>query len=464
MFKQLVSPLFIKPFIAILSAFLFTAILFFSLLIYQDEKTSIRDFVIDTEFAAHVLKDTYSNDPSLFEPSVRLLEHQVGLSATILNESDLDSQLSQAELIPFEHDIRSETTRVYFDHKAQVLFTVYPLTSQALYLIVSDITYDDKIDASSDINHQILQREDEQKSFFFQALLILLLLYFLLTGGILLLAIRSISRHIYTLSDASQTFAQGDLDMRLQTDIPAPLDILATSFNKMAQTLQGTMHEQEVMSNAISHELKTPLTRLQLAAGLASAKSDNTDVKSLIESMEKNIDELDKLTNAVLTIARLNHNSKTALEFQRVDIAALLQERIFLASNLDENILITSHFDQPMSVDGNELLLQMALDNLLTNAVAYANHEVQVSVRQRPSGHLEIMINDDGEGISNEYKDSVFMPFSRVDESRDRKSGGFGLGLAIVKSIALKHNGTIACTQGNLSGAAFVLCLPVAKP
>lgn len=455
MFKHVFSPLFIKLYLAIIGAFLVAFILSLVILARQDYITQVSDFVRDTDAIAGPLLRARSENPDHFEALADVLRLYTGQTAEFYSSAEVEALLSGTEKLDNQNHVT-----IYFDEDNDIFHAVYPLASSEEKLVVSDLPH--HASADDEVIARYVAQEEKEDNFVFQSVVGLIVVFFLLSGMVLLMVVQSISKHIHSLADASQSFAKGNLSLRLQTDIPAPLNLLAESFNTMAQELEAAMQEQEVMSNAIAHELRTPLTRLQLAAGLAGAKCDDTEVIGLIESMDANIDELDKLTNAVLTVARLNHRNTKALSMEPIRFTALIRERVEAADHLGTDIKLTINIDEQAIVLGNELFLQMAIDNLLTNAFVYAVSEIHVTLSYDSSKQLILTVNDDGQGVPSQSSESVFLPFSRVDESRDRKSGGFGLGLAIVKSVAQAHGGSVALGQGDLPGAAFILMLPIA--
>lgn len=457
MFKHVFSPLFIKLYLAIIGAFIIAFILLLFVLDRQDEKTQVSDFVRDTDAIASILLRARSENPTYLKALTEVLEIHTGQTAGFYSSTGIKELLSGTEKIGRQHH-----ATVYFDEVNDVFHAVYPVALSEEKLVVSDLPHLDLTEANSEAITKRIAQEKQEDVFIFQSVLGLILAFFLLSGLMLLMVMQSISKHIHSLAEASQSFAEGNLSLRLQTNIPAPLNVLASSFNTMAHKLEAVMQEQEVMSNAIAHELRTPLTRLQLAAGLASAKCDDVKIKGLIDSIDNNIDELDKLTNAVLTMARLNHRNTKALSMESIQFPKLVRERVAIADHPSIDIKLSIDINENVLVRGDELFLQMAIDNLISNALVYADSEIRVTLSYGSNQQLVLIVNDDGQGVPTNKSESIFLPFSRADESRDRKSGGFGLGLAIVNSVALAHGGNVTLGQGELSGAAFTLTLPIA--
>lgn len=457
MFKHVSSPLFIKLYLAITGAFIAAFILLLFVLDRQDQKTQVSDFVRDTDAIASILVQARSENLDHLKAIMEVLEIHTGQTADFYSSEEIREMLSGTKKIGKQHN-----ATVYFDEVNDVFHAVYPMALSEDKLVVSDLLYTTLTEKDNEVITRNLTQEQQEDFFILQSVASLILAFFLLSGLMLLIVVQSISKHIHSLANASQSFAEGNLSLRLQTNIPAPLNLLATSFNTMAQELEAVMQEQEVMSNAIAHELRTPLTRLKLAAGLANAKCDDAKVKDLIDSMDDNIDELDRLTNSVLTMARLNHRNTKALSMENIQFPTLVRERVAIADHPSTNIKCSINIKDDVLVRGNELFLQMAIDNLISNALVYAESEIKITLSLSPNNQLVLIVNDDGQGVPPSKSESIFLPFSRVDESRDRKSGGFGLGLAIVNNVALTHGGSVTLGQGELSGAAFILTLPIA--
>ena len=179
-----------------------------------------------------------------------------------------------------------------------------------------------------------------------------------------------------------------------------------------------------------------------------------------MESMNADIDELDQLVAELLTYARFDRD-KPVLEFQRQEIYPWLNEIVRQAKMGKDKLSIE------FEIAGQDfryarfdpLLLARALGNLLQNAKRYASSEIKI-VFSNENGYFELSVDDDGEGIPEADRESIFDAFKRLDASRDRGTGGFGLGLSIVQQITHWHGGEITITDSSLGGASFTIRWP----
>lgn len=342
---------------------------------------------------------------------------------------------------------------VYFSAQDDAMHALYPVAAAEYYLIVSDRA---ETEAGTLGMYDSQHRQDRIIRL---AVVGALVGFFTFLAWGLLYALNRLARYVMTLSRVNQQFAEGHLHARVEADMPAPFDQLAASYNAMAARIQESIADQEVMSHAIAHELRTPLTRLQLAVSLAGSRNADPAIAPLLASMDEYIDELDGLSDAILTLAKINHRENAVLSSERFDLTALLQARVGALTPVAGK-RIDGPTQGPIAVWADPFFMQLALDNLLTNAIRHCASVVKVAVCSEPDGSVCVVVEDDGEGISEADRLRVFLPFSRLDTSRDRKSGGHGLGLAIVHSVASRHQGTVVVSRSDLQGAGFVFRLP----
>ncbi len=237
------------------------------------------------------------------------------------------------------------------------------------------------------------------------------------------------------------------------SDSDGTLEELADSFGSMSYHIQRLLKVQREMTNAISHELRTPIARLRF--GLESLRDDvPEDVLMMIDGLEGDVEELNTLVDEVLTYGKLEEGA-LALNFTKVDMADVMS---FIVEN---NEALFSGLDIQIDIDLDDSIvladphhLPRAIQNLILNASKYAKNSVKVSFFSYPES-WRIDIEDDGPGIAPEDRDKVFIPFQRLDNSRTRASGGYGLGLAIVQKIAFWHGGAVLIDDSSLGGAKF---------
>ena len=164
----------------------------------------------------------------------------------------------------------------------------------------------------------------------------------------------------------------------------------------------------------------------------------------------------------LLVYARLERPAEESVKLETVDTLDWLKEALALVAFQAEARNVQCHIQEgyPDHIDLHPRYMSRALLNLVQNAVRYADGHVHVSVTGCPEGGFQLIVDDDGPGIPAAERENIFEPFIRLDDSRDRGTGGAGLGLAIVKRVAASHNGSIEACASPLGGARFVLRWP----
>lgn len=239
---------------------------------------------------------------------------------------------------------------------------------------------------------------------------------------------------------------------------------LSRAYNQTAHAIEQWRHrqsqllaDQRDLMHAIAHELRGPLARADFALELLLDAESQEQRRKLAGSLGGALTELEELVREVLGYARLQHGA-TALNPEAIDLAELVDSTIAKVKTLYPNIAFVSE-GEALPVRADRHLLERALLNLVKNAACYARASVQVRW-QMLHGQFRLSVEDDGPGIPPGQRDSVFLPFVRLDPSRSRDSGGMGLGLAIVKSISDRHAGKIELDDSRLGGARFTLAWP----
>lgn len=276
---------------------------------------------------------------------------------------------------------------------------------------------------------------------------------------------RTLSKPISNMKNVANKFGNGDLSVRIKNTnkYNDELGDLAKTFNIMADKIQHNVESHQRLLGDVSHELRSPMTRLQVAIALAEkSKQQPKALTKHLTRCEIEVERLDSMIENVLSLSRLE-NSIQHTEFSTLHIneiiEPLIEDNQYLAE--DRNIVIRSNIT-PCSIQGDITLLSSAINNVLLNAVKYSpdNSEVSLSV-SIVNQKIEIHIDDQGSGVPNESLDSLFKPFYRTTEARERKTGGTGLGLAIAKQAINLHNGTIKAENLELSGLRIRIKLPL---
>ena len=290
-----------------------------------------------------------------------------------------------------------------------------------------------------------------------------LLVLLAITAVVCWILARSLTSPIKRLREATCRFADGDLTTRIGNEIKGGNELaeLARDFDNMAIKIEDLVGSQQRLLRDISHELRSPLARLSIALELARKQQINGDEKAL-NRIELEAERMNEMIGQLLSLTRLESDMQ-GLEKNSFDLAALLERLVhdadFEAAAKESRVVFKG---QPtLSWKGHEELLARALENVMRNAVKYtsANSEVEVSL-QVAANHILIQVLDAGPGVPADALEKLFIPFFRVADDRDRKSGGTGIGLAIAERAVKLHGGTIKAQNRPEGGLKIEISLP----
>ena len=229
------------------------------------------------------------------------------------------------------------------------------------------------------------------------------------------------------------------------------LTSLAQNIDDMSARLSGLIQSQKELIAALSHEMRTPLARIRFALAVMDDKSDE-QLAARLEALNADVQEIDDLIAAMLDYARLDHPD-LEMHWQQVPVEPWLRQITEKFERPD--VAIASNLGTADTLDMDPRLMTLAVSNLLANASRYAKADIRVNIRN-VGEHAEICVEDDGEGVPDGKRDSIFKAFTRLDDSRNRETGGYGLGLAVVARIAALHGGSAAIEDSaELGGASF---------
>ncbi|CAM3841076.1 ATP-binding protein [Pseudomonas wadenswilerensis] len=301
-----------------------------------------------------------------------------------------------------------------------------------------------------------------------QLLVLIAVLGLCLIGLIVYLLVRQLERRLSGLEAAATLIAQGSLETRVAADDADSVGRLAAAFNGMAEHLQRSLTIQRELVRAVSHELRTPVARLRFGLEMIASASNDQARDKYLTGMDGDIQDLDKLVDEMLTYARLEQGAP-ALHFQRVDLDALLDQVIAELAPLRREVRVLrgpcqggekGPDGQGPWVEAEPRYLHRALQNLVSNAMRHAESQVSLSY-QLGLQRCRIDVEDDGPGVPESVWERIFTPFTRLDDSRTRASGGHGLGLSIVRRIIYWHGGRASVGHSErLGGACFSLNWP----
>jgi len=254
-------------------------------------------------------------------------------------------------------------------------------------------------------------------------------------------------RPIRRLAGAVDRLGKGrDINEEFKIEGATEVRQAAQAFQMMRDRIRLQMRQRTDMLSGVSHDLRTPLTRMKLQLAMLRESDGVYELKSDVEEMEHMID-------GYLAFARGEGDEQVA----ETDISELVEEVVGAWKR--DNIQIDCHIEAKLTASVRPQAVRRCLENLIANAQRYADH-VWVLAGCR-SEHIEITIDDDGPGIAADRRDDVFRPFFRLDQSRNPETGGTGLGLAIALDVARGHGGNISLEDSPQGGLRARIRLPI---
>jgi len=271
--------------------------------------------------------------------------------------------------------------------------------------------------------------------------------------------LRPLLTDLRVLTEASQKFATDYREPLETARSTTQLTSLATNLDDMSARVSQLIQSQKEMTAALSHEMRTPLARVRFAAAVLEGEVDDT-LRGQLRAINSDVQQIDDLISDMLDYARLDH---PGLRMDRQDVALEpWLKQVAAACPPHEKTLEIVREGGIESAWMEPRLMELALNNLLVNALRYARTRVRVEIT-RDHDVYRLVVEDDGDGIPEADRAAVFRAFTRLDTSRNRETGGFGLGLAIVARIASLHRGrVIAGASRTLGGARMAMEWPVA--
>ena len=259
--------------------------------------------------------------------------------------------------------------------------------------------------------------------------------------------IRNQVKPIRRLADTAKRFGRGEDDGDFKPAGAREVREAAHAFIDMRQSITRHLDQRTSLLAGVSHDLRTPLTRLKLQLALMAEGEERDDAIKDVAEMEHMLEEY-------LAFARGQVSEETV----EADVSELVTETVTAARRSDPGITLEVEADIRANVRPG--VLKRGIANLIANACAYGTR-CDVSVRGSDR-QLEIIVDDDGPGISEDKREEAFKPFSRLDEARNMNREGVGLGLAIARDVARGHGGDVELSDGPLGGLRAVMRLPLA--
>lgn len=294
----------------------------------------------------------------------------------------------------------------------------------------------------------------------------------LIVGGTLFLTCfllaQYLTRPLKVLSLKMRQFANGDLSARVGSNTPRhlgdELSSLGKDFDAMAQKIQDLVENQKQLLSDVSHELRSPLTRLNLARELAEAKGgDTSKFASEFKRIKLESDRLNDLIATLLKLSRME-NLKEALseEFKKVDLKRVVEEVVkdaqFEAVKENKRVELKTE-SEPLYVQGIQGLLSGSVENVVRNALYYTKEVVKIEIK-REGQWAVVSVTDNGGGVKKEALEKIFLPFYRAEQARERERGGVGLGLSITQRSVEIHGGKVRA-ENYEEGLKVTITLPL---
>ena len=261
---------------------------------------------------------------------------------------------------------------------------------------------------------------------------------------IALIFLKNQTKPLVKLAKAAERFGKGDYVNNFRASGSLEIRKAAFEFDRMAKRINRHLNQRAEMLSGISHDLRTPLTRLKLQ--LAMLKQ-----KDLTEKMSKDIDEMEKMLNDYLQFAKTQSQENTST----INLNDLLKS---IKKDFNNNKIFLKEADDIIKLEGRLTALKRSFENIIQNGLNYGD-KVYIDI-QKGNKRVSIVIEDDGPGIPEDQYKNVFKPFFRLDKSRSLNQSGVGLGLAIVEDIINSHGGNIQLGRSKYNGLQVKISLP----
>ncbi len=269
--------------------------------------------------------------------------------------------------------------------------------------------------------------------------------------------VRSITRPIHYMTQATGRIARGRFDTRLDEGRADEIGMLGKSINDMTARLGGYVTGQKRFLGDVAHELASPIARLQLGLGILEQRVDDAN-RERVQDVIREVEHMSNLVNELLSFSRAEL-SPANVKLTRVVIAPIVQR--VLERERRDGAEIKVAIDDQLAVLGDPELLARALANLVRNAVRYAGEAGPIEiVAERRESEVAIAVRDAGPGVPPDVLPHLFEPFFRLEPARGRDSGGVGLGLAIVRTCVEACHGSVSAANLTPQGFAVTMIWP----
>ena len=405
---------------------LIITIVFFDSIWIKANKGMTRSLVAEIK----TLTDTYnSGDEEKIRFITKRYKENFDFVINILNE-DMPKENFERKFSPMDRSLRRELKSTYGNNN------YWFNTVNYLDIVEIKIRWDKKV----------LQFFFPKEKLATSSVRLFLLWITLPSVFLILIAIiflKNQTRPIVNLARAAEKFGKGDYINEFRPSGASEIRKASYEFDRMAKRINRHLNQRSEMLSGISHDLRTPLTRLKLQLALINQKE-------LSDKMSKDIDEMEKMLNDYLQYAKTQSQESTK-KLKLNDLLSEIKSEIGnknFSFEIKENIIF----------NGRRQALKRCLENIINNGLIYGS-SVKLVVNNLPN-RIVIFVDDDGPGIPQDQYKNVFKPFFRLDKSRSLNQSGVGLGLAIVEDILNSHGGIVQLSRSKLGGLQVKISLP----
>ncbi|WED27556.1 ATP-binding protein [Vibrio sp. DW001] len=420
-----------------IEAFFGLLVLFFASLIAYD--TIVNQLNTDNEY---VLEDL---EGAAFRDMLMTMSDSQGQEQVLTVLNDFVGNTTKTLTVFPRSDVPDEVKN-YFNNDRAHPFTFYDDERDFWFMLSSlDTIYRIQPDADSYLRKAIEFDEVILLGFILGG-------FFIYTSGL----IWFLSRKINSLELATMKFAQGDFNFRAPTGSRHRVGSLNESFNYMANKISYLITSNRSLTNSVAHDLRTPIFRIQWQAEMLQDENLTQQQHEKITSIIEDTEEMEQMVDDLLYFAKVERPD-SVLSIERLECTPYLKG---LVNKLPKNktVIVDLCITEGLFVEADGALLKRAINNLLSNALRYAEQNILLSATME-NDEVVFIVEDDGPGIPSDHWNFIFDPFYSADPSRNKANTGFGLGLAIVKLITERHGGQVEVGASILGGAKFTLRL-----
>lgn len=264
-------------------------------------------------------------------------------------------------------------------------------------------------------------------------------------------------KRLAALASVTRKVADGDFGARADDQGDDAIGHLSQRFNDMAEQIERLLRGRQELVQAVSHEFRTPITRMRFELELLASSNDETERTRRFAAIDESLSEMDELVGELLTYVRFD-DAQPRLLLEHIAPAEVARDIVATIGTLRTDVAVCVTDRASTTIEAHAKYFRRALQNLVVNACHHARSQIAIELDQGES--LTVSVWNDGAEIPPDARERIFEPFARLDESRSRDAGGVGLGLAIVRRICEWHGASVAAVECPV-GAKFVITWPL---